>query len=104
MASWFRDQKHPTKFWIIDAPSSGLFPLVKEGSDYIHPGASPSSPDGTTAYDGDRSVRYIARSPGDGRAFEGIGIDRVTVNFGRAFDTKSIDGAFLGPNEESVEP
>eukprot|EP00929_Paragymnodinium_shiwhaense_P010881 TRINITY_DN11591_c0_g1_i1.p1 TRINITY_DN11591_c0_g1~~TRINITY_DN11591_c0_g1_i1.p1 ORF type:complete len:426 (+),score=83.50 TRINITY_DN11591_c0_g1_i1:77-1279(+) len=103
VASWFRDQGHATKAWIIDCQSSGIFPLIREGAGYITPGESPSSPEGATAYDGDRQVRYIARSGGDSRAFEGIGIDRVTKNFARAFDAGHIDGCFVGPNEESVQ-
>merc|ERR1719203_862274 len=80
-----------------------MFPLVEAGPSYVQSGESPSSPEGATRYAGDRSVKYIARGPGDGRAFEGIGIDRVTANFARAFDARLIRGALLGGNRQSVE-
>merc|ERR1719491_1401655 len=80
-----------------------MFPLVEAGPSYMQPGESPSSPEGATRYAGDRSVKYIARGPGGGRAFEGIGIDRITANFARAFDARLIRGAFLGDNRQSVE-
>eukprot|EP00930_Biecheleria_cincta_P057837 TRINITY_DN43708_c0_g1_i1.p1 TRINITY_DN43708_c0_g1~~TRINITY_DN43708_c0_g1_i1.p1 ORF type:complete len:376 (-),score=55.51 TRINITY_DN43708_c0_g1_i1:199-1326(-) len=96
-----KELKPAVQCWIIDPPSSGLLPLWCNGSSYIDQGESPSK--GQTRYSSDDYVRYVQRSPGDGRAFEGIGIDRVTANFARAWDAGLIDGALAGTNEEAVD-
>ena len=53
----------------IDPPGSGLHGLLEQGPEAaITPGASPSSPDGMTPFDGDRkppqtSQRYCLSTP-----------------------------------------
>lgn len=80
----------------------GLRGLVGKGYAAITIGESPSSPTGKTEFKGDRVVRYIERSPGDSIT-EGIGIDRVTVNFDSGLSTGCIDGCLTGTDRESVE-
>lgn len=101
VAAKLKELKPSLQCWIVDPPSSALLPLVRHGATYVTEGTSPSS--GHTRYQGDVRVRYVARSAGDGRAFEGIGIDRVTANFARAWEAGLIDGAIGGSNREAVE-
>merc|ERR1719474_2394659 len=90
-ATKFKELKPRIACWIIEPPGSALAPLVAQGAGYVTLGTSPSS--GQTRYEADKTVRYAERSPpGIDGVFEGIGIDRVTSNFGRAFDNGLIDG------------
>ena len=90
---------------VIDPHGSGLFDYVRSlpgpAAGFVE-GKSPSSPAGQTRYDGDRTVKYIERSPGSSIT-EGIGIDRVTANFSLAAAAGCLDGAMQGTDREAVE-
>lgn len=101
MASRLKELNPQVQCWIVDPPASGLLPLVRQGRGYETMESSPSA--GLTRYSSDNSVRKVARSPGESPGFEGIGVDRVTANFARAFDAGLVDGALWGSSREAVE-
>lgn len=102
IANYLKEVNPKVACWIIDAPGSALEPLVAAGPTYATEGTSPSS--NRTRYLGDRKVRFAARSAaGIDGVFEGIGIDRITTNFSRAFDAGGIDGAIKGTEKEAVD-
>ena len=77
--------------WLIDPPGSALFHFVTRriaGEDTREEAATPVGV----------PTRFIPRSEG-GSVTEGIGIGRVTANFGCA----KLDGAFAGTDREAIE-
>jgi cysteine synthase A len=96
ISAYLKEQSPAIQCYVIDPPGSGLKDLVESG--VYKEGPSPSS--NNTNYAGDKSVKYIERSPGSSMT-EGIGIDRMTANFERSISL--LDGALTGTDREAVE-